>query len=535
MIPERGPSPRGRLGLARAAVVAVVAAMLVLPPLGQRVIATSDEARFPLLARDMMVRGTWFEAYVRETLYRNKPPMYPWLIVLVSRVGGEVTEGTSQLPVALAAIAAVVLAAFLGARLFDAATGLGAALVLATCWGFFVHSQLILPDMIVLAFATAAGLAFWRAVSGPPSATAWLAFYAALALGVFAKGPVGVLPLAPIAVWLWTEHGWRGLLQLWRPAGLAVFAGITALWLAPFLFLGAGSFGQTVLFKDWLNWFFGVPKPGRVANFLVDFVKGFLPWTPLLPAAALAVRAEWKNPAVRFAALWGAVPLVLLMVADTPRERYALSIYPAATLVVAWWAFAHAADRSSVARATAWLGGVGAAALVALLAAGPALGGELGFVPAAWWRRLPLVAPAALVGVFYVSGLRHGRPRLLIHGVAAAMIVALGYGNRLHTEWFNRTNDFKGLAAMLARHAQGAEARVFGGRFFQMDFYLGREFLQLRTAEDFNRFVVDPRHPVVLIDEPRGWRSVRPTAPPGVRILDRMEVRNRGMLIVGIR
>jgi 4-amino-4-deoxy-L-arabinose transferase-like glycosyltransferase len=533
MIPERAPSPRGRLGLGRAAVAAVVAAMLVLPPLGQRVIATSDEARFPLLARDMMSRGTWFEAYVREQLYRNKPPLYPWLIVLFSRPRGAITEATSQAPVAAAAVAAVVLTSLLGARLFDAATGLGAGLVLATCWGFFVHSQLILPDMIVLAFAVAAGLAFWRAVD-TGARSAWVAFYAALAGSVFAKGPVGVLPLAAAAVWLWTEHGVPGLRRLWRPTGLAVFVAITASWLVPFLVLGAGSFGHTVLVKDWVNWFFGIPKPVRVANFLLDVVKGFLPWTLLLPAAAAAVRREWGRPAVRFAALWAAAPLVLLMMADTPRERYALAIYPGAAIVVAGWAFTRAGERSRVAALTAWIGLLGAAALTVLFALGAGADGELGFLAVAWWRRLPLAASAVVLGTVWLSGLRRGRPRLLVHGVAAATVVLLGYGGRLHTEWFNRTNDFKGLAAMLERHADGREARVFGGRFFQVDFYLGREFLQLRTADEFNRFVSDPRHPVVLIDEPRGWSTVRPTAPPGVRVLDHMVVRNREMLIVGI-
>src|SRR5206468_2156425 len=83
--------------------------------------------------------------------------------------------------------------------------GLVAGLILSTCWGFFVHSQMILPDMIVLAFSTAAGLALWRAVSDPPSPRAFVVFYAAVAFAMFAKGPVGLLPLAAAAAWLWTE------------------------------------------------------------------------------------------------------------------------------------------------------------------------------------------------------------------------------------------------------------------------------------------------------------------------------------------
>lgn len=37
-----------------------VSALLVLPPLGQRTLATNDEVRFALLARDMLNRGAFY-------------------------------------------------------------------------------------------------------------------------------------------------------------------------------------------------------------------------------------------------------------------------------------------------------------------------------------------------------------------------------------------------------------------------------------------------------------------------------------------
>src|SRR5262245_5425629 len=100
---------RTGLGVGRAVLGILVAVVLVATTVGQHVIATSDEARFPLLARDMMTRGVWFEAYVREKLFREKPPLYPWLIAIFSRPGGAVTETTAQAPVVLAAIATVLV------------------------------------------------------------------------------------------------------------------------------------------------------------------------------------------------------------------------------------------------------------------------------------------------------------------------------------------------------------------------------------------------------------------------------------------
>ncbi|MBI2154250.1 MAG: hypothetical protein HYU24_11165 [Candidatus Rokubacteria bacterium] len=105
------------------------AALLVVPPIGQRVIATSDEARFALLARDVLERGAWFDVQVRGKQYRNKPPLYPWSIAVLSLPGGRVTEARAHAPVALTAIGAVLVTFLLGDRLFGLRAGFWAALI----------------------------------------------------------------------------------------------------------------------------------------------------------------------------------------------------------------------------------------------------------------------------------------------------------------------------------------------------------------------------------------------------------------------
>ena len=80
---------RGRLGVAL--LVSAFTALLVLPPVGHHLIVKSDEARFALLARDMVRRGVWFAAEVEGEQYRNKPPLFPWSIAVLSRIRGAVT------------------------------------------------------------------------------------------------------------------------------------------------------------------------------------------------------------------------------------------------------------------------------------------------------------------------------------------------------------------------------------------------------------------------------------------------------------
>ena len=81
-----------------ALIVAAVAALLIVSPLGRHLIAYSGEARMALLARDMIERRVLFQAHVEGQLYRNKPPLYPWSIALASLPGGRVTAATAQVP-----------------------------------------------------------------------------------------------------------------------------------------------------------------------------------------------------------------------------------------------------------------------------------------------------------------------------------------------------------------------------------------------------------------------------------------------------
>src|SRR5262245_53406583 len=164
----RSGTAAGHGGLVVAVLVALFAALLVLPPVGHHQIVKSDEARFALLARDMIARGAWLDAQVEGERYRNKPPLYPWTIAALSRLRGGVTEATAQLPSALAAVIAVLFTFLLGDRLFGQRAGAWAGLILVTSGSFFSHSQQILPDVFVVAFGTAAGYAFWRAQADDP-------------------------------------------------------------------------------------------------------------------------------------------------------------------------------------------------------------------------------------------------------------------------------------------------------------------------------------------------------------------------------
>jgi 4-amino-4-deoxy-L-arabinose transferase-like glycosyltransferase len=465
-----------RTFLRDAVLVVALAAVLVLPPVAQRQIPTSHEARFALIARDMLNRHVWFDAAVRGYPYRNKPPLHPWMIVAGSWVRGRVTDGAARLPSALATVATVLGTGLLAQRLFRRRAGLVAGLVMATSYGVFAHSQMILPDVPMIAFGMFAGYWFWLAVTDAGRPLAMVGFYALLALGVFVKGPAGLLPLAVAVVWLWREHGLSGLRKLWSLPGVALFGALSLVWLIPFLTLGKTErYVDEVLWMNWIHYYLMAPRPGAIGGQLVDLVIGFLPWTllaPLVLVHAVRTRAE---PPVRFAMFWLGVHFVLIMASTNQRVRYLLSVYPGLALLVAWWAVDD--------------------------------------------RRVAAVRRIAVV-------------KWLAAGMAVALFAGIWvYNNRLNT-----TRNFRGLAASIERHAAGGEVGVFvsKGEYLQIDYYLGRDATLLTFPAELAAYVVRPGRPVVVVNQ-ENWERWQRQLPPDLDVLDTIVVARESMRLVRLR
>ena len=529
--PPGSPGARERRRrLALLVLVTLFAAVLILPPVGARQIVSGDEARFAILAQDMLTRGTWWDARIREKRYRNKPLMYPWAIKVLSLPGGRVTEATALLPITVAAVAAVGLTALLGQQLFGARAGTWAGLILATSYSFFAHSQALLPDMLVVAFGMAALSAFWAAMTGPPGTGALVVFYLCVALGVFAKGPMGILPLPIAVVWLLAEEGWRGLRRLGSPVGAAVFVAVTLAWLVPFVFVGGRSFAHEVVWTDWLTWYVGRPRPLPMLNFVVEAAKGLLPWTTLLLLPLLDVRRQWRSGGFRLALLAWIVPFVVMLLAQNHRTRYLLPTYPAAALMIAWWVDTRGGERSRAVTVVSALSAVGVVVGLAVTAMPWLDGAQRAAVAGFWWKAALIAAGALALAGFLTWGLRR-RPTVLVPGVALAMALLLAPGIWIYTDWSNRQEDYRALAALVEGRADGTPIGVSGGRFFSIDFYLGRALTPVRTAPELDQWLARPDHPLAVVPA-RAWRRMHTQIATPTEVVDTVRVRAHEMLLL---
>jgi 4-amino-4-deoxy-L-arabinose transferase-like glycosyltransferase len=280
----------------------------------------------------------------------QKPPLYYWLVAAIAGARGEVDAWAVRLPAAVSALFCVLGLATLGRACGRTRDGLLAGVVLATAVHFTWLARIGRIDMpLTLTTGVAVSAAFLSMRRPGGSSLPLLAVaYLAAAAGVLFKGPVGlVLPAATVAAHLLAEGEWpaawegRAWLRLVRRLGawwgLPLVVLLTLPW---FVAADEDTGGELFRVFFWRHnveralgggplrsnpwWFYGP-----------QFVADFLPWSPLVIAAAVWARRRGltgDDPLARFGLAWFIGVFTVLSCARFKRADYLLPAYPGAAL-----------------------------------------------------------------------------------------------------------------------------------------------------------------------------------------------------------
>ena len=342
------PSPqvdgRRRRRLARCAgpsMLLAVGVLLLFFDFGARVLATNDETRFPMLARDILARGDWLLPRLGGLPHLNKPPLFAWLVALAAWPGGAVTQSSALWPSLVAAVGVLIATSWIGWRLWNREIGLAAGFIVLTTHGVFTLARAPMPDMMLCFVITAAMAAFVAAeFSGRRLSLA--VFYVLLGVGFWTKGLAALLALAIVVVFsLHSAGGWP-VRRLALPAGLV----LVSLMIAPWFVLGATSGGEQfvreIVMIDWVLWYLPVGhwRWRVITEPIGQTLSILLPWSPLLPFAVVSAVGMEAKTGVRKAALllvWLGVVFLLVGASAQQRMRYYLPLCPPAALLIAVW------------------------------------------------------------------------------------------------------------------------------------------------------------------------------------------------------
>jgi 4-amino-4-deoxy-L-arabinose transferase-like glycosyltransferase len=297
-----------------------------------------DEPRYAGTAREMRNNGEYVDMTFNGKPYYHKPVLLYWMMWAAYDLVGDNPFGARLVP-ALSGAATCLLVLAWGRRMLGDRAALWAALILATAPIVVLESKLATMDAPLTTCVVAAQWALWE-LARAPSWRAALTFWAAMAVSVLTKGPMGPAIVAASLPLSWWWGGPTAFLRRlrWLP-GLALFAAIVAPWSVAIYFVSHGDFyrvmvGQHVLQRMTT----GLETHGGFPGYYAATILGtFYPWAALLPAAlGLAWARRRHDPNLGLLAGWALGPLILLECASTKLPHYYLPAYPAAALLVAW-------------------------------------------------------------------------------------------------------------------------------------------------------------------------------------------------------
>ncbi len=342
------------------------------------------------IARNMLTSGDFVTARLDGIPYLEKAPLIYWLIAGSFKIFGA-TDWAARIPMVLAAIALAWLTASFGTWAFGRRAGFYAGLCIATCFGLFLFTRILIPDVMLTASIALSMWAFLRAIDEDEPRPRWWAFVLAASLGtsLLFKSLVGVVfPIAAALLYLgvtrqlfhakvWRAlHPWSGLLVALLIA--APWHILAALRNPPYfdftMHSAPGEYHGFLWFyfiNEQLLRFLNMRYPRDYDTvprlyFWLFHLLWLFPWSVYFPAVLkLNYKPVDRAAKARLLALCWIGFVLVFFTFSTTQEYYSMPCYPALALLLG---SAMAAGRDWIRYGTRVLCGIFIAAAVTVLA-----------------------------------------------------------------------------------------------------------------------------------------------------------------------
>jgi len=334
---------RGWLGPFFAAMVALLAGLpglVALPPLDR------DESRFAEASAQMLETRDFVTPHFQGTPRLKKPVGVYWLQAAAVAAFSHVESRqiwAYRLPSLLGAMLAAAACAWGAAAFLRPGASLLAGAILGG--GFLLSTEAaiaatdgVLAGAVTLAMA-ALGRLYLASRGGPPAGRRVKAlFWAALAISVLVKGPIGPmvvgLTLITLAIWDRTVRWMRDLGWGW---GLILILAMAGPWALAITVASDGAFWGASVGGDLASKLAGGDDGhgGPPGAHLAALPFMLFPATLLLPAGLLAGWRARAEPAVRFALAWLIPAWIVVEATPTKLLHYPLPLYGALAWLMA--------------------------------------------------------------------------------------------------------------------------------------------------------------------------------------------------------
>ena len=507
--------------------------------LGQWDLWNPDEPRYAQVSREMVSSGDWILMHLNTQVYGEKPPLFFWAIALSSFLMNGVNSFSARFPSALFGTLTVLLAFFLGKKLYCSRTGFLSGLVLATNVEFAYLATRANIDVTLTFFTTASLLCFihWY---GDRKRLSIYGFYVAMAFATLTKGPVGfLLPLLVALVYLAIQKDWRGIRKMRLFSGLLLLLAIVLCWYLPAVLKGGREYLNYTLFRQTIGRYAGGWSHVRpFYYYFYNFPGDFLPWMLFLPVGIIHLYMGMGNEKRKeslFLLVWFSVIFLFFTFSKGKRELYLLPLYPAASIIVGkvWYDFISTPmERLRHEWISVPLYGLMGVTLIGGLA-----------IPLVLWIRLP----AYLVYGFPMALLMIGGSIALFlswrkkrYGVVFLLIVAIMTGGFFYTlrVVFPLINPYKSaryLSQEIVSQMKPGEKLGYFGTFMTApyNFYTGIvPIVELEKGEDLDHFLQSPERVYCLLQYRELVSLQKTPGRPKMELIVRRGVGGRDMVLI---
>ncbi|HWZ42341.1 MAG TPA: glycosyltransferase family 39 protein [Candidatus Saccharimonadales bacterium] len=349
-----GPQPgsSSKAWLLQLAVVVGVCAFVFFFGLGSFGLVGADEPRYAQIGREMLARHDWITPVLNGKPWLEKPILLYWNEMAAYSLFG-VVDWAARVPSALFG-SCLVLAIFFFTRRFRPGAEMDAALMAASMAAIIGFGRGASTDMQISAPFCVAMLAWWA--WNETGRKLWLGwFYALLAIGTLAKGPVAPgLAVLIVAAYAGLRRQKSIFFHtLWLPGFLIYFA-ITLPWLIAvqirtpeffrvfFIEHNLERFGTNLYQHQQPFWYY-IPV----------FLASVLPWTVFAASAVVEAGASWVRSfrtekqegesaeeasgvwLSRYLLLWIAIPIIFFSISRSKLPGYILPAIPPVAVLTA--------------------------------------------------------------------------------------------------------------------------------------------------------------------------------------------------------
>jgi len=314
---------------------------------GSRGLYETTEGRYAECAREMIESGNFLEPTLGYRPHWTKPPLTYWAIAGGIKLFGRSEWGVRFYNV-IAFFFTVLAVAYIGATLWDKATGLMAGLLYASSPFPVFGAYAVTTDTLLTLWEVSAVLCYIKAYHAVSSAEGkkWiLAMWIFFGLGFLTKGPVALLPLIPILIWHFRN---KPQTSVGSPLGILLFVLVGFSWYLVVCLRHPGL----------ISYFLGHEVIDRLASNSFhnrEWYKPFVVYLPVLTIGAgpwlyFGLKALWlkriisptvlrhhlqKGSKGSFLLLWLLLPLIIFCLVKSRLELYVLPLYAPIALAIA--------------------------------------------------------------------------------------------------------------------------------------------------------------------------------------------------------